>query len=111
VYQASRDLTRASKKLISLLQRCTHSTPAERVKLLESARTQQLTELHHMLAATIADFKEEEYHRYAGAYSPGFQEFIESASLLHYLEHGECRYSARRSQSSWHESSDAARMI
>lgn len=32
---------------------------------------------------------QDEYYRYSGAYSPGFQEFIESASFLHYLEHGQ----------------------
>jgi predicted translin family RNA/ssDNA-binding protein len=83
-------LTRQSKKLISQLQRCTyaHSNPAERTSILEAGRT-ALQELHHLLAQTVSDFKDEEYHRFGGAFSPGLQEFIESASLLYYLETGE----------------------
>lgn len=90
IYQSSRDLTRQSKKLISQLQRCTlaHSNLNERQSILDAGK-QSLIELHHLLDATLKDFKEDEFHRFSSAFSPGVQEFIESASLLYYLETGE----------------------
>ena len=91
IYQASRDLTRSSKKLISQLQRCTyaHSKPSERQSIIDAGKM-TLSELHHLLASTIDEqFTASDYYRFHGSYSPGVQEFIESASLLHYLETGE----------------------
>lgn len=87
VYVASRELTRTSKKLISMLQRCTHCSPEERSKQLASARSLQLAELHRLVDATVSDLSADESYRLAGAYSPGFQEFVEAASFLFYLEH------------------------
>ena len=43
------------------------------------------------LSVCLLSLHQDEYYRYGGAYSPGFQEFIESASFLHYLEHGQPR--------------------
>jgi len=87
--QHSRDLTRASKKLISSLQRLTHVDAAERTQLLAQARSKDLAALHGLLEATVAGFSAAEYYRFAGACSPGTQEFVEAASFLYYLETGE----------------------
>ena len=104
VYQMSRDLTRASKKVITQLQRANQitrlptSTDASLLSPASSASSQrdfvlsscarELHTLYHMLAKTVEGFKPEDFHRYAGAYSPGFQEFVEAATMLKYLQDG-----------------------
>jgi predicted translin family RNA/ssDNA-binding protein len=88
IVQKSRDLTRASKKLISQLQRLTHVSAEERQRQLASAHSTDLSALHRMLNTIVSDFKPEEFYRYSNACSPGIQEFIESASFLHYLQYG-----------------------
>jgi predicted translin family RNA/ssDNA-binding protein len=88
IFHASRELTRASKKLITQLQRCTVASEAERHKLLSSARSRELAELHRLLHACVSSFScPSDYYRFSSAFSPGVQEFVEAASFLHYLEH------------------------
>jgi predicted translin family RNA/ssDNA-binding protein len=88
IFHASRELTRASKKLITQLQRCTVASEAERNKLLSSARSRELAELHRLLHACVSSFScPSDYYRFSSAFSPGVQEFVEAASFLHYLEH------------------------
>lgn len=98
VFQSSRNLTRASKKLISHLQRAT-ATPSEsdeRRDMLATAKEKDLRQLHRMVADTVKDFAPDDFQRFSSAYSPGFQEFVESASLLHYLQVRSPRHTARR---------------
>jgi len=88
IYQSSRDLTRHSKKLISFLQRCTGQSDRARQQTMLQVRETQLPVLHRMIEEMIQGCDETDLIRFAGAYSAGFQEYIESASLLHYLETG-----------------------
>ncbi|ORX39189.1 Translin [Kockovaella imperatae] len=87
----SRSITQQSKKVIFHLHRCATlpGTPAFD-KNIQTARTmvQKIVESFAQVSAELRDTSDaESYWRWYRNISPGLEEFIESISFLHYLEH------------------------
>ncbi|ORZ34645.1 Translin [Catenaria anguillulae PL171] len=81
----SREITRESKKTIVSLQRFNSSQRYREIKFATAARNKvqkMFTEISSVLHSPP------EFHKFARDIRPGIQEFLESASFLHYFESG-----------------------
>lgn len=102
IYKITRDVTKASKKIIGSLQRC--SQKGLRESILQQAKLQfydihvLLNETHMLLTSTeffsasqggSKDDAESGYWRYLRSFSFGLQEYIEAVSFYWYLARGE----------------------
>jgi len=87
VIKVSRDITRFSKKVISLLQRAT--APLSRPALLEQAAL-DLKTVHGLFAAVQQQLGPDpaDYFLHDRAFSPGVQEYVEAVCFWHYIKSG-----------------------
>ena len=86
----SRDVTIHSKRAIFLLLRCPPKGNADktdvRERVIAEAKT-KINEVHALIGCIAEELEHDDYWKFARAFSPGMQEFIEAASLMEYLEH------------------------
>jgi len=86
IIKVSRDITRASKKTISLLQRATNKSA--RAELLRQGR-HELRTIHKLIETVQKDLPDPaDYFIHSGAYSPGVQEFVEACTFWHFISVG-----------------------
>jgi predicted translin family RNA/ssDNA-binding protein len=84
--RATREITRNSKKVISLLQRANGT--ASDAALLKQAHD-ALVPIRVDLAAVVSEIGSQDVWRHKSSWSGGVQEYIEAVSFLHFVQTGE----------------------
>lgn len=82
----SREITRNSKKVISLLQRANGGTSD--AALIQQA-LDALVPIRADLATTVVEIGSQDVWRHKSSWSGGVQEYIEAVSFLHFVQTGE----------------------
>jgi predicted translin family RNA/ssDNA-binding protein len=86
IFRISREVTKSSKKVIVLLQRCTDLK--KRDETLVRARQAMVDIVPKMLEIARDSTKREDFQRFHRNITHGTQEFIEALSFYHYLTEG-----------------------
>ncbi|KAJ3284257.1 hypothetical protein HK104_010026, partial [Borealophlyctis nickersoniae] len=85
----SRDITIASKRVIFLLHRQENSiSNSDRERILEDARAEQ-RKIAKLFERAAPDLQGNDFYKHHRSIGPGYEEYIEAASFLVYIERGE----------------------
>ena len=84
----SRDLTTCSKRAIFTLQRANLSSRESRIRALAEADEQLDSARNKLIRTLLEELRDAEPRKYANAFSPGVQEYVEAQTLRHFIASG-----------------------
>jgi len=85
IYQISRDIGKSSKRVISLLHRCTDQD--NRAATIQQAE-KEFPIVQGLLIQILKNLSSDDHWRFNRSFSPGLQEYVEAYSFYYYLLHG-----------------------